>query len=54
LQHLLAFGVFEELNDEGYFKQAKALDCTVVRPHEQDNWPDTRYLDSQEVAKKRV
>lgn len=52
--HLLDFGVFKKLNDEGYFKQAKALDGTVVWPHEQDICPDTLYLDSQKIAKQRA
>ena len=44
--HLLDFGVFKELKDEHYFKQARAWDGTVVWPHEQDICPDTLYLDS--------
>lgn len=44
--HLLNFGVFKELKNTAYFKQAKALDGTVVWPHEQDICPDTLYLDS--------
>ncbi|TVQ99253.1 MAG: DUF2442 domain-containing protein [Desulfovibrionales bacterium] len=44
--HLLHFGVFKELNDTVYFKQAKAWDGTVVWPHNQDICPDTLYLDS--------
>ena len=43
---LLDFGVFKELKDVNYFKQAKAQDGTVVWPHEQDICPDTLYLDS--------
>ncbi|MCI5129948.1 MAG: DUF2442 domain-containing protein [Candidatus Electrothrix sp. EH2] len=43
---LLDFGVFKELKDVNYFKQAKAQDGTVVWPHEQDISPDTLYLDS--------
>jgi len=43
---LLDFGVFKELKDVNYFKQAKACDGTVVWPHEQDICPDTLYLDS--------
>ena len=43
---LLDFGVFKELKDIHYFKQAKAQDGTVVWPHEQDICPDTLYLDS--------
>lgn len=44
--HLLDFGVFRELQDKHYFAQAKAVDGTVVWPHEQDICPDTLYLDS--------
>ncbi len=43
---LLNFGVFKELVDIRYFKQAKALDGTVSWPHKQDICPDTLYLDS--------
>ena len=43
---LLQFGVFKELKNKNYFKQAKAVDGTVVWPHEQDICPDTLYLDS--------
>jgi hypothetical protein len=44
---LLDFGVFRELQDKYYFKQAKPVDGTVVWPHDQDICPDTLYLDSQ-------
>ena len=44
---LLNFGVFQELQDKHYFKQAKVLRGTVVWPHEQDICPDTLYLGSQ-------
>jgi hypothetical protein len=43
---LLDFGVFRELKDLNYFKQARAIDGTVVWPHEQDICPDTLYMDS--------
>jgi len=43
---LLDFGVFKELKDQNYFRQAKASDGTVVWPHEQDICPDTLYMDS--------
>lgn len=42
----LDLGVFRELKDVNYFKQARVLDGTVVWPHEQDICPDTLYLDS--------
>ncbi len=47
---LLSFGVFQELQDIGYFKQARAENGTVVWPHEQDICPDTLYEDSEKVA----
>lgn len=45
--HLLNFGVFSEFRDLDYFMKAKAMDGTVVWPHEQDICPDTLYLDSR-------
>ena len=48
---LLNFGVFQELQDEKYFKQARVLGGTVVWPHEQDICPDTLYLDSMKTDK---
>jgi len=47
---LLSFGVFQELQDIRYFKQARAENGTVVWPHEQDICPDTLYEDSEKVA----
>lgn len=47
---LLNFGVFKELRDFNYFKQAKVSDGTVVWPHEQDICPDTLYLDSDKAS----
>ena len=44
--HLLEFGVFQELKDTYYFKQAKVIDGTVAWSHGQDICPDTLYLDS--------
>ena len=44
--NLLNFGVFKELRNQYYFKQAKVVDGTVAWPHEQDICPDTLYLDS--------
>jgi len=49
--YLLDFGVFKELRDVHYFKQAKVWDGTVIWPHEQDICPDTLYLDSMKNAK---
>jgi len=45
-QAILDFGVFRELKDPTYFKQARASAGTVVWPHEQDICPDTLYVDS--------
>lgn len=44
---LLDFGVFKELKDPAYFRQARIQLGTVVWPHEQDICPDTLYLDAQ-------
>jgi hypothetical protein len=49
---LLDFGVFTELRDLAYFKQARAVGGTVAWPHEQDICPDTLYEDSRELARK--
>jgi hypothetical protein len=46
---LLDFGVFRELRDEAYFRQARAENGTVVWPHEQDICPDTLYLESKKT-----
>jgi len=46
---LLNFGVFKELQDINYFKQAQVEYGTVAWPHEQDICPDTLYLDSQKI-----
>ena len=48
--NLMKFGVFQELQDKTYFKQAMVLDGTVVWPHEQDICPDTLYLDSEKSS----
>ena len=48
--HLLSFGVFKELEDIRYFKQARVEGGTVVWPHEQDICPDTLYEDSQKLS----
>jgi hypothetical protein len=47
---LLDFGVFKELRDPSYFRQVRAVEGTVVWPHEQDICPDTLYIDSRKVA----
>jgi hypothetical protein len=47
---LLDFGVFQELRDIVYFKQARVEGGAVVWPHEQDICPDTLYLDSKKVV----
>jgi hypothetical protein len=48
---LLEFGVFRELRDIDYFKQAHADGGTVVWPHEQDICPDTLYEDSRKLVR---
>jgi hypothetical protein len=45
--YLLDFGVFKELNDVNYFRQARIEFGTVTWPHEQDICPDTLYVDSE-------
>ena len=47
---LLDFGVFQELRDVQYFKQARAEGGAVVWPHEQDICPDTLYEDSRKLV----
>ena len=49
---LLDFGVFKELRDVSYFKQAKVEGGTVVWPNEQDICPDTLYEDSRKLVSK--
>ena len=44
---LLTFGVFRDLADIRYFRQAAAAYGTVVWPNGQDLCPDTLYLDSE-------
>ncbi len=44
---LLDFGVFKELREFTYFRQAKVVNGTVAWPHDQDICPDTLYLDSK-------
>lgn len=50
---LLEFGVFRELRDPAYFRQARVFLETVAWPHEQDICPDTLYLDSRKTLRKR-
>ena len=45
--HLLDCGVFKELKDRNYFRQARVEYGTVTWPHEQDICPDTLFLDSE-------
>jgi hypothetical protein len=49
---LLDFGVFKELRDIHYFKQACTKGGTVVWPHEQDICPDTLYEESHRLDAK--
>jgi hypothetical protein len=51
---LLDFGVFRELRDPAYFRQAHVFLETVAWPHEQDICPDTLYLDSKKARGKRL
>ncbi len=44
---LLDFGVFSELRNPAYFRQARAAYGTVVWPHGQDICPDTLYEESR-------
>lgn len=39
---LLDFGVFREMQDRRYFKQARVAGGTVAWPHGQDICPDTQ------------
>ena len=48
---LLDHGVFRELRDDAYFRQARAQGGTVVWPHEQDICPDTLYLDAERESR---
>jgi hypothetical protein len=43
------FGVFRELKNIHYFKQAYVLDGTVAWPHEQDICPDTLYIEAKKL-----
>lgn len=46
---LLGLGVFQELQDPAYFREARVEYGTVVWPHEQDICPDTLYTDSEKT-----
>lgn len=52
-QPLLDFGVFRELRDPIYFRQARVCLGAVAWPHEQDICPDTLYLDSKKLPSAR-
>lgn len=52
--HLLDFGIFRELRDLRYFKQARVEGGTVVWPHEQDICPDTLYEGSRKLSSKKT
>ena len=45
----LNFGIFKELAEIDYFKQAKINNGTVAWPHEQDICPDTLYEDGSPI-----
>jgi len=49
---LLDFGVFKELRDISYFKQAHVESDTVSWPNDQDICPDTLYADSKKLISK--
>lgn len=48
---MLDTGIFRELRDEAYFRQARVEAGTVVWPHEQDICPDTLYEDSDRPSR---
>ena len=43
----LDFGVFKELKNPSYFKQAETFMGTVSWPHGQDVCPDTLYMEGK-------
>lgn len=47
----LDFGVFQELKDEQYFRQVKAVHGTICWPHGQDLCPDSLYVGSKKEIK---
>lgn len=46
----LELGVFQELKDLNYFRQAQLAYGTVQWPNEQDFGPDTLYIDGVEIS----
>ncbi|WP_210417824.1 DUF2442 domain-containing protein [Bythopirellula goksoeyrii] len=46
----LEFGIFQELKDLDYFRQARVENGTVAWPNEQDVCPDTLYEGSLKLA----
>ncbi len=49
---VLDLGVFRELRDEAYFRQARVEGGTVVWPHGQDICPDTLYQGADKPGKR--
>lgn len=49
-KNLLGFGVFQELQDPVYFREARVEYGTVVWPHEQDICPDTLYMEAEKTT----
>jgi hypothetical protein len=46
----LTRGIFTELAQPAYFRQAAVVEGTVAWPHDQDFCPDTLFLDSMPLA----
>ena len=53
MKKLLNFGVFQELQNQEYFKKVQALYGSIAWPHGQDICPDTLYEESQVISLKR-
>lgn len=47
-------GIFTELRNIGYFKQARVAFGTVQWPHEQDFAPETLYVESLPLAESKT